>query len=177
MYFIMIKVTESKFMHASGLWNFVPLETNADGLMGCHQMNLPEGFVCNHFLSIILLKQICLFKAFVSLLLSSLFLLDIDFLFQNIDSNKFPYIYSQINAHNSLLLSNYLIKMSQYPSFHGTFFHFICYIFILQLIFLENTYYYESRRIFFMGTEKLFTFFMVKKDIKSNHNNLLLFNY
>ena len=108
-------------MHASGLWNFVPLETNADGLMGCHQMNLPEGFGCNHFLSIILLKQICLFKAFVSLLLSSLFLLDIDFLFQNIDSNKFPYIYSQINAHNSLLLSNYLIKMSQYPSFHYTF--------------------------------------------------------
>ena len=29
------------------------------------------------------------------------------------------------------------------------FFHFICYIFILQLMFLENTDYYESRRIFF----------------------------
>ena len=37
--------------------------------MGCHQMNLP-GFVCYHFLSIILLKQIYLFKNFVSLLLS-----------------------------------------------------------------------------------------------------------
>ena len=48
-------------------------------------------------------------------------LLDIEFLFQNIDSNKFPYIYSRINAHNSLLLLNYLIKILQYPSFRYTF--------------------------------------------------------
>ena len=37
--------------------------------MGYHKANLPEGFVCNRFLSI-LLKQICLFKPFASLLLS-----------------------------------------------------------------------------------------------------------
>ena len=46
------------------------LHARISKLMGCHQMNLPEGFVCNRFLSIILLKQICLFKPFVSLLLS-----------------------------------------------------------------------------------------------------------
>ena len=36
-------------------------------------MNLPEHFVCNCFLSIILLKQICLLKPFVSWLLSWIF--------------------------------------------------------------------------------------------------------
>ena len=57
------------------------------------------------------------------------------------------------------------------------FFHFICYIFTLQWIFLENTYCYEARRVFFMDIKKAFTFFMVRKGIKGNLNNLLLFNY
>ena len=35
----------------------------------------------------------------------------------------------------------------------------------------------SSEEIFFMDIEKPFTFFMVKKGIKSNHNNLLSFNY
>ena len=46
------------------------LHARISKLLGCHKINLPEGFVCNRFLSIILLKQICLFKPFVSLLLS-----------------------------------------------------------------------------------------------------------
>ena len=97
------------------------------------------------------------------------------FFILNNDSNKFPYIYSQINADNSLLLSNYLIKMS-ISFFPSQFFHFICYIFILQLIFLENTYYYKSKRIFFHEHWEAIYFFHGEKGRKSNHNNLL-FNY
>ena len=55
------------------------------------------------------------------------------------------------------------------------FFHFICYIFILQLIFFQNALLEESpEEIFFMDIEKPCTFFMVKKDIKSNHNNFFV---
>ena len=162
-------------MHASGLWNFVPLETNADRLMGCHQMNLPEGFVCNHFLSIILLKQICLFKAFVSLLLSSPLFCQILIYFKTLIQISFLIFIAKLML---IIPSFELFDKNVTISFFSLhFFHFICYIFILQLIFLENTYYYESRRIFFMDVEKPFTFFMVKKGIKSNHNNLLLFKY
>ena len=35
----------------------------------------------------------------------------------------------------------------------------------------------SPEEIIFMDIEKPFTFFMVKKGIKSNHNNLLSFNY
>ena len=78
---------------------------------------------------------------------------------------------------NSLLLSNYLIKMSQFPSLHYAFpFFFVIYL-SFSWFSLENTYYYDSRRIFLMDTEKPFTFFMVKNGIKCDHNNLLLFNY
>ena len=35
----------------------------------------------------------------------------------------------------------------------------------------------SPEEIFFMDTEQSFTFFMVRKGIKSNHDNLLLFNY
>ena len=66
-------------------------------------------------------KFACLKTLYIFVTFLSFILLDINFLFWNIDSNKFPYIYSQINAHNSLLLLNYLIKMSQYPSFRYTF--------------------------------------------------------
>ena len=49
---------------------------------------------------------------------------------------------------------------------------------ILQLIFVQNTLYTMSlEEIFFMNIEKSFTFFMVKKGIKSNPSNLLLFIY
>ena len=44
------------------------LHARISKLIGCHKINLPKGFVCNRFLSIILLKQICFFKPFVSLL-------------------------------------------------------------------------------------------------------------
>ena len=78
------------------------------------------------------------------------------------DSNKFPYIYSQINPHNFLLLSNYLIKMSQYPSFHYIFsILFVTYL-SFHWFYLENTYYYESRIIFFQAHWEAI--------IKSNYN-------
>ena len=65
---------------------------------------------------------------------------------------------------------NYLIKMSQYPSF--------CYIFYLLHIypsvdFLSKYFTTSLEEFFFKGIEKSFTFFMVKKSIKSNHNDLL----
>ena len=66
-------------------------------------------------------------------------LLDIDFLFWNIDSNKFPYIYSQISADHSLLLLNYLIKMSQYLFFRYTF-SILCFTYLsISWFFFQNT--------------------------------------
>ena len=52
-----------------------------------------------------------------------------------------------------------------------------CYIFILQLMFFQKNLTTSPEEIFFMDIEKPFTFFMVKEDMKSNHNNLLLFDY
>ena len=122
-------------------------------------------------------KFACLKTLYIFVTFLSFILLDINFLFWNIDSNKFPYIYSQINAHNSLLLSNYLIKMSQYPSFHYTF----SILFVTYLSFSWFSWKIpitaSPEEFFFMDIEKPFTFFMVKKGIKSNHNNLLLFDY
>ena len=50
------------------------------------------------------------------------------------------------------------------------------YLLYLQLIFLENTYYYKSV-IFFHGHWEAIYFFHGEEIIKSNHNNLSLFNY
>ena len=54
--------------------------------------------------------------------------------------------------------------MSQYL-FFVSFFHFICNIFIFQLIFFHNNL-LESWIIFLMDIEKPFTFYMVNKSIK-----------
>ena len=51
---------------------------------------------------------------------------------------------------NSLLLSNYLIKMSQFSSFHYAF-PFFCYIFILQLIFFGKYVLLRLEKNFFHG--------------------------
>ena len=140
-------------------------------------MSLPQGFICNRFLPVILLKQICLFKLFLFLLLYyPLFCKILIFYFKTLI--QICFLISIAKLMLIIPLTFKLFDKNITISFFWLhFFHFICYIFILQLIFLENTYYYESRRIFFMDIEKPFTFFMVKKGIKSNHNNLLLFNY
>ena len=66
--------------------------------------------------------------------------------------------------------------MSQYPSFHYTF----SILFVTYLSFSWFSWKIpittSPENFFFMDIEKPFTFFMVKKGIKSNHNNLL-FNY
>ena len=140
-------------------------------------MSLPQGFICNRFLPVILLKQICLFKLFLFLLLYyPLFCKILIFYFKTLI--QICFLISIAKLMLIIPLTFELFDKNITISFFWLhFFHFICYIFILQLIFLENTYYYESRRIFFMDIEKPFTFFMVKKGIKSNHNNLLLFDY
>ena len=102
-------------------------------------------------------------------------LLDIDFLFWNIDSNKFPFIYSQISADHSLLLLNYLIKMSQHLFFRYTF-SILCFTYLSISWFFFKIPCCESRRMFFHGHwEAIYFFFMVRKGIKSNHNNLFYF--
>ena len=120
------------------------LEFKIDGLSS----NEPSRkFFCNRFLSIILLKQICLFKPFVSLLLSyPLFCQILIFYFKTLIQISFLIIIAKL----MLIIPSYfkLFDKNVTVSFFSLhFFHFICYIFILQLIFLENTYYYESRRI------------------------------
>ena len=67
------------------------------------------------------------------------------------------------------LLLNYLIKMSQYPSFHYTF----SILFVIYLFF--SWFSFTSPEIFIMVIEKPFTFFMMKKGIKSNHNNIYIY--
>ena len=64
--------------------------------------------------------------------------------------------------------------MSQYPSFHYTFFIlFVIYLSFSTVDFLKKHLTTSPEKISFMDFEKPFTFFMVKKGLKSNHNNLL----
>ena len=103
-------------------------------------------------------KFACLKTLYIFVTFLSFILLDINFLFWNIDSNKFPYIYSQINAHNSLLLLNHLIKISQYPSFRYTF----SILFVTYLSFSWYSFkipYCEFRRNFFHRHSEAIYFF------------------
>ena len=71
-----------------------------------------------------------------------------------------------------LSYSNYSIKMSQYRSFPYAF--SILFVTYLSFNFLSKYFTTSSEEIFFMDNEKLFTFFMVNKGIKSNHNNFFV---
>ena len=141
--------------------------------MGCHKINLPEGFVCNRVLSIILLKQICLFTSFLSLSLSQPLVCQIlIFYFTTLIQISFLIFIAKL-----MLISPSFPFTKNVTIFFFSLHFFICYMFILQLVFFQNAYYYEPKRIFFMDIQNPFTFFMVKKCMKSNHDNLLLLNY
>ena len=64
--------------------------------------------------------------------------------------------------------------MSQYPSFRYIFYLLHIYP---SVDFLSKYFTTSPEEFFFKGIEKSFTFFMVKKSIKSNLNDLLLFSY
>ena len=71
-------------------------------------------------------------------------------------TNKFPYIHSQINACDSLTfkLFNKNVTISFFSLY---FFHFVCYIFILQLIFFyesRNFYHEHWKAIYFFHDEE-----------------------
>ena len=66
--------------------------------------------------------------------------------------------------------------MSQYPSFCHTFPFYLLHIYS-SVDFLLKYRTTSPEENFFIDIKKPFTFFMLKKGTKSNHNNLLLFDY
>ena len=129
-------------------------------------MSLPQGFICNRFLPVILLKQICLFKLFLFLLLYyPLFCKILIFYFKTLI--QICFLISIAKLMLIIPLTFELFDKNVTISFFWLhFFHFICYIFILQLIFLENTYYYKYIRIFFHGHRGTIYFFHSEEKYK-----------
>ena len=119
-------------------------------------MNLLEGFVCNCFLSIILLKQICLFKPFISLLLFFPFFVRYWFFFKTFIQISFLIFIAKLMH---IIPSYFQIIWQKCHNILLTLVHFICYIFILRLIFFRKYLLLRVQKFFFHGHWEVIYFF------------------